>query len=274
MQSNGFFIVPYKELQALPLTRVQFYVYAYILNYCKNNGECTASVAAISTATRWDERAVRGALSDLLAGGYIERKIVNGKTPVYTLRPLQNLHPCKICTPAENAGVPLQNLPGTPAKNATLIIKNNKEKENTPARAREDEGIPEEFREIMGIWFAYKKERKETYKDKSSRAKCFARLYKLSGGSLAKAVEIVEQSMANNWAGLFELKTSGTRQQAPTVSDDITATRKRMQYADQQAAQRAQADQHLNELYQDPEAITARDNAIANIKKLLKSTKI
>lgn len=273
MQSNGFFIVPYKELQELPLTRVQFYVYAYILNYCKNNGECTASIATIASATRWDERAVRGALSDLLADGYILRDFSNGKTPVYKINPGKN------DTPAKNTAVISATLPGkichgTPAKSATHIIKNNKEKENIPARVREEEGIPEEFREIMGIWFAYKKERKETYKDKGSRAKCFARLYKLSGGSLAKAVEIVEQSMANNWAGLFELKTSGTRQQVPTVSDDITATRKRMQDADQQAAQRAQADQHLNELYKDPEAIAARDHAIAKIKKLLKSTKI
>lgn len=80
------------------------------------------------------------------------------------------------------------------------IEKNSKVNDNTLAFARED------YRKILIDWFEYKKARKESYKSENSIQAFYNKLLKLSGGSQTKATEIIEQSMANNWAGIFELK--------------------------------------------------------------------
>lgn len=77
---------------------------------------------------------------------------------------------------------------------------NSKEINNTLAFARED------YRKILIDWFDYKKARKESYKSDKSIQAFYNKLLKFSGGSQTKAVEIIDQSMANNWAGIFELK--------------------------------------------------------------------
>ena len=61
------------------------------------------------------------------------------------------------------------------------------------------------FQPIVADWLAYKSERGQTYRQKGFEA-CYERLLNLSGRDPAIARKIVGQSMANNWAGLFELK--------------------------------------------------------------------
>lgn len=60
--------------------------------------------------------------------------------------------------------------------------------------------------EVLDEWLAYKKERKQTYKSERSLKLCRKKLVELSNGNPKIAKEIVEQSMANNWAGLFPLQ--------------------------------------------------------------------
>ena len=57
-------------------------------------------------------------------------------------------------------------------------------------------------------WLAYKRERREKYTTQRTLRACYNNLVKLSGGSPAVARKMVEQSEANNWAGLFKLKNS------------------------------------------------------------------
>lgn len=68
--------------------------------------------------------------------------------------------------------------------------------------------INPDFKEVFFKWLDYKKDRKESYKSASSAELAYKNLLKLSANNTTKANEIVEQSMANNWAGLFELKTN------------------------------------------------------------------
>lgn len=65
------------------------------------------------------------------------------------------------------------------------------------------------FVPIMEEWLAYKKKRKESYKTEASVRKCYQNLVKLSDNNSAVAQLIVDQSIANNWAGLFQLKQNG-----------------------------------------------------------------
>ena len=58
----------------------------------------------------------------------------------------------------------------------------------------------------MALWIAYKKERRENYKSKMTHDKCLEKLQQLSKNNPQTAQKIVDQSLANNWAGLFELQ--------------------------------------------------------------------
>lgn len=69
--------------------------------------------------------------------------------------------------------------------------------------------VPSEFVDVVHDWCQYKRERKERYKTQSSFMAMVKRLIKLSSNNVDKAKEIIEQSIANNYAGLFELKQRG-----------------------------------------------------------------
>jgi len=66
--------------------------------------------------------------------------------------------------------------------------------------------VEESFREVFYEWLQYKRERKEKYKSQRSLKLCYDKLKRLSNGDAATARLIVEESMSNNYAGLFELK--------------------------------------------------------------------
>ena len=76
--------------------------------------------------------------------------------------------------------------------------------------------VSEDFRETVKTFFAYKRERQESYKTHRSMQAFYSRLKKISQDNPVIAREIIEQSMANNWAGIFPLKTTNYDKQ-PTV---------------------------------------------------------
>lgn len=68
------------------------------------------------------------------------------------------------------------------------------------------ENVEKDFREIVVEWLAYKRDRKESYKSSRSMQAFLAKLKSLSQNDAFVARQIIEQSMANNWAGIFPLK--------------------------------------------------------------------
>lgn len=76
--------------------------------------------------------------------------------------------------------------------------------------------IEDSFKDIFEIWLNYKSERNEKYKTQDSLHTCYNHLKKISYNNPETAKEIVEKSMANNWAGIFELKNTpnGTNQKS------------------------------------------------------------
>lgn len=70
------------------------------------------------------------------------------------------------------------------------------------------QAIEPPWREMMRTWLEYKRLRKESYKSEIGIRKCLTMLRNLSGGNPQTATAIIDQSIANNWAGLFELKRS------------------------------------------------------------------
>lgn len=69
-----------------------------------------------------------------------------------------------------------------------------------------EEYIAPEFENVFMRWLKYKNERRQSYKTEDSRRAAYNKLIRLSGNSPGRAEQIVEQSLANNWAGLFDLK--------------------------------------------------------------------
>jgi hypothetical protein len=63
--------------------------------------------------------------------------------------------------------------------------------------------IPEQWVPIFKMWIEYKQEKGQKYKSKKSAMVAYKHLVELSCDDLAKAEKIVQQSIANNWAGLF-----------------------------------------------------------------------
>ncbi len=91
-------------------------------------------------------------------------------------------------------------------------------------------------------WVDYKKSKGESYKNEKSLKACYNRLVNLSGGNAEVAARIVEQSMANNWKGLFPLQqhNNGTNNWRSNTRDDelaAQAVRMRTDFESKRACQ-------------------------------------
>lgn len=76
-----------------------------------------------------------------------------------------------------------------------------------------------EYQDVVRDWLAYKRERRETYKSVRSMQAFVAKLTKLSQGNPQIAREIINQSMANNWAGIFQLKNDDSKPTTNTAGN-------------------------------------------------------
>lgn len=95
-------------------------------------------------------------------------------------------------------------------------IKERKVKENKEKDKDKYFFVSSLFNESFFKWMKYKSERKEKYKSIESEKSFYNKLIKLSNNNPNIAAEIIEQSMANNYAGIFELK-KGTEKIKPRV---------------------------------------------------------
>jgi hypothetical protein len=79
------------------------------------------------------------------------------------------------------------------------------------------------FSNIINDWFEYKQSRNETYKSEKSKQLLLKKLIELSGDSVEAAEQIVEQSIANNWSGLFELKNKNNTKRTVGIEPEKAA---------------------------------------------------
>ena len=62
------------------------------------------------------------------------------------------------------------------------------------------------MRRAVGEWFEYKRERGEAYRTMRGMQVFCLKLKELSDGNEYRAQQIISNSMANNWSGIFPLK--------------------------------------------------------------------
>jgi hypothetical protein len=107
--------------------------------------------------------------------------------------------------------------------NISLSDKETQEKKLTPKKNNfKIENIEDEdWRNVFILWITYKKERNETYKTASSLETCYKRLLKLSENNIEMAKEIIENSIANNYSGLFPSHQKFIKNNTTTATTNI-----------------------------------------------------
>jgi len=91
-------------------------------------------------------------------------------------------------------------------------ILKNKEKSDVDLSFVADDFLP-----IVQDWLAYKKEKKQTYKQRGAKM-FYSQLVNLSNNDAEIARLIIEQSMANNWAGIFALRNNHNANQFKSIN--------------------------------------------------------
>jgi hypothetical protein len=117
----------------------------------------------------------------------------------------------------------------TVAKNTTTAIP-KKEKEKNCAKKEKEfklDFIDEKFKTLFLYWLEYRKQIKKPFKSQMGIEICYKKLLELSNNNILTAEQIVNQSIANEYQGLFPLKETkngqtNTRPFAP-VPDAATA---------------------------------------------------
>lgn len=81
--------------------------------------------------------------------------------------------------------------------------------------------VSDDFKDVFSSWLEYKREKKESYKSNKALEACYKKLLELSNNNPDIARLIVEQSMASNWSGIFELRNgnNGNGAFSPTAKN-------------------------------------------------------
>ena len=114
-----------------------------------------------------------------------------------------------ICENAKCYNIDIDNIPNinTNNKHKEEDIKISSKKEKDILSDYDTTDVPEGFLPIIKTWCEYKRDRKQKYKSQKSFQTMVNHLHKLSKGNPHDAKLIVEQSIGNNYAGLFELSS-------------------------------------------------------------------
>ena len=114
---------------------------------------------------------------------------------------------------------PTQNLPEDENENEDLNINKDVKRKKKPEF--DFSFLSEVHKENFMRWISYKKSRNEMYKSQMSLEACYRNLLKFSDNDINKAQEIVDQSMGNNWQGLFPLKINNNGANKSTNSRGV-----------------------------------------------------
>lgn len=80
--------------------------------------------------------------------------------------------------------------------------------------------ITEELADTFTTWVEYKKDRRENYRSEKSLRLCYNKLVKLSNNDPIIALQIIEDAIASNYAGFFELKKNRNEHETSEGKND------------------------------------------------------
>lgn len=205
------------------------------------------SLSQFVTFTGAGKTAVINALKNLVDAGLLVRKVGARNTSVYAINLFINSTSSKselvqkvnrtsseseLVTSSESEHTKNNIKNTTQNTNTNLTVSNTRAKKSEKINPENLDGLVFEDQSLQdfGIdyidrtkWSAYCKMRKAKGKNAEIKTQgtlesILKNLLKLSGGNTATASEILEQSIANTWTGLFELKSKN--QQVTTARHD------------------------------------------------------
>lgn len=172
-------------------------------------GQLLTGRKSLHEKTKISEQTLRTCLSRLEKTGEINQQSTNK----YTIITICNYESYQGDKKQTNQLTNQQLTNNQPTTNQQLTTNNNDNNVNNEKEPKDRDSvlissiqIKDEYIDIFKKWLMYKRNRTESYKSKDSVQLAYNKLFKFSKGDITKAIEIIENSMANNWSGFFELK--------------------------------------------------------------------
>ena len=214
---------PKKYLLSEEWHKPRKYTRAEALLYLVSESEIP-SIGYLAKVFQWSKSTVHSFINEMVEQGFIERKS-NDLPNENRTHNQSNIRELQQSAERKSNDLPNENRTHTKEiKNISpLILSSTKVESNIyPPKGEMEflESVDFEFRKIVADWLAYKRERKESYKSSRSMIAFLAKLKNLSQNDPKIAQEIISQSMANNWAGIFPLKTENNENRRTTNNTD------------------------------------------------------
>jgi len=165
-------------------------LYAEITALCNMNGKCFATNEYFANLYGVSKVSISSWIKQLCDYGYISSEIIYKEGTKEILNRYLKIFE-----------YPIKEIFNTPIKEN--FKDNNNIYNNNTTYSNNIE--PDYLKEPIQKWVAYKKERGQSYKQTGLNA-CIKKLERLSNGSSEIAMAIVDESISNNWSGLFALK--------------------------------------------------------------------
>lgn len=193
-----------------------------------SQAEWPASVRFLAARWKWSDRRVRTFLSSLKRKGVIEISDTQGVSVIRlkrylvlnvpsndtandTINTLNIKDLVREVTQQVTQQLTQEKVASEPKRHSSDTKHNNGEIDLFPPLSPKGETVydwsllSDDMRIVAEEWLKYKREKKQTYKPSGFKTFC-KRLIQLSGNDPSTARLIIEQSMANNYSGIFELK--------------------------------------------------------------------
>ena len=161
-------------------------------------GQLFTSIGHLSHELKISDKAIRIALNKLINTKEVASKGANNGTMITICK--YDSYQSGFNTEGQTEGQTRGERGATNNNN-----NNNKEKKN---KEIDLSFLQKDFIPIVEKWLLYKKEKKQEYKGQTSINTFCKKLIEYSSGEPTIAEAIIEQSIANNWAGIFELKNN------------------------------------------------------------------
>ena len=200
-----------------------------------NQAEWPASVRFLAARWKWSEKKVRVFLAQLRRKGIIETNDSQGVNVIKLKKYLVLVEDEDKGTTKDTTNELIINelqalraqLGAQPPDNGHSkgTKHNNGEIDLFPPLSPKGETVydwsllSDDMRIVAEEWLKYKREKKQTYKPSGFKTFC-KRLIQLSGNDPSTARLIIEQSMANNYSGIFELKNRTNEATSANISNN------------------------------------------------------
>lgn len=184
-------------------------LYAEITSLCNMNGTCNASTEYFCKLYQVSKASIQNWLKILEDKGFIGREVVykKGSKEILT-RYIKILdYPSKKILTTPSKEIFTDNITSNKLLDKNINLTDSNNITPTPLKSEKEnlDFIRDDFKPVYQEWLKYRKEIKKPLKETSIKAN-YNQLLKLANNDLETAKAIINQSIANGWQGLFELK--------------------------------------------------------------------